>query len=65
MTKKEKLQEKTFEELQKQVEELRENLHKFRFGLSHSKTRDIKSGRNLRKDIARNLTAMKVVKKNK
>lgn len=49
---------KTEKDLAKALVEKREALRKFRFGISGSKTRDVKEGRNLRKDIARILTEL-------
>lgn len=40
------------------VHEARESLRKFRFGISGSKTRNVKEGRNTRKHIARILTEL-------
>ncbi len=44
---------KNIEELQKVIREKREALQAFRFGTSGSKTRNVKEGKMLRKDIAR------------
>jgi ribosomal protein L29 len=44
---------KNIEELQKVIREKRESLQAFRFGTSGSKTRNVKEGKMLRKDIAR------------
>ena len=38
----------------------REQLRSFRFGMAGSKSRNVKEGNNLRKDIARILTEMNV-----
>lgn len=48
--------EKNDKELEKLLVEKRNNLRDFRFGVAGSKVRDVKSGRNLKKDIARILT---------
>jgi ribosomal protein L29 len=48
-----KLSEK---DLVKTLFEKREALRQFRFGTSGSKTRNVKEGRNLRREIARILT---------
>ena len=45
-------------DLAKALVEKREALRKFRFGISGSKTRNVKEGRNLKKDIARILTEL-------
>lgn len=47
------LSSKTNTELQAILLEKQEALRLFRFGLAGSKTRNIKEGRSLRKDIAR------------
>ncbi len=49
---------KTPADLAKLVSEKREALRLFRFGAAGAKAKDVKEGRNLRKDIARLLTAM-------
>jgi ribosomal protein L29 len=46
-------------ELQELLKEKREALRTFRFGVAGSKTRNVKEGKNLRKDIARILTVLK------
>ncbi len=43
----------TIEDLQKEIAEKREALRKFRFGEAGSRTRNVRSGRTLRRDIAR------------
>jgi ribosomal protein L29 len=47
---------KTHADLMKMVAEKRETLRVFRFGGAGAKTKDVKQGRALRKDIARILT---------
>lgn len=47
---------KTETELIKSLVEGRENLRKFRFAQSHAKTRNVKEGRDIKKNIARALT---------
>lgn len=49
--------QKTKQELAALLEEKRKALREFRFGSAGSKVRDVKEGRNLRKEIARILTA--------
>lgn len=48
--------EKSDKELEKDLLTKREQLREFRFKLSGSQTRDLKEGKNLKKDIARILT---------
>lgn len=43
----------TIEDLHKEIAEKRENLRTFRFGEAGSRTRDVRAGRTLRRDIAR------------
>ena len=49
---------KTKAELETMVSEKRESLRKFRFGVSGSKIKNTKEGRNLRKEIAQILTVV-------
>lgn len=42
----------------KMLYDARESLRKFRFGISGSKTRNVKEGRDTRKEIARVLTEL-------
>ncbi|OHA26890.1 MAG: 50S ribosomal protein L29 [Candidatus Taylorbacteria bacterium RIFCSPHIGHO2_02_FULL_44_36] len=53
------LSEKTVPKLEHLLVEKREALRKFRFGVAGSKSRDVKEGRNTRKEIARVLTELK------
>lgn len=46
------------QDLQKEIVEKREALRVFRFGEAGSRHRNVREGRNLRKDIARLLTEM-------
>jgi len=39
-------------ELVKELKETKDSLRQFRFGISGSKTKDVKAGKNLRKKIA-------------
>lgn len=57
------MKEKMEKDLVRDLNEKREVLRKFRFGISGSKTRDVKEGRNTRKEIARILTEINVRKK--
>lgn len=49
---------KTKEELVKNLKEKEEALRNFRFGVSGSKTRNVREGRGLRRDVARIKTEM-------
>jgi ribosomal protein L29 len=49
---------KSAQELVKALNEKQVALRSFRFGMSGSKTKNVKEGRNLRKEIARILTAL-------
>lgn len=51
-------QVKTKEELHRMVSEHREKLRVFRFAMAGSKTKNVKEGHALRKDIARMLTEL-------
>lgn len=53
---------KTETELHKALNDKRETLAKFNFGMSGSRTKNVKEGRNTRRDIARILTALKTTK---
>lgn len=56
------LKNKTVEELRKLLSEKRALLKDFRFGVSGSKTKNIKEGSNLKKDIARIMTSLNASK---
>lgn len=45
-------------DLKKDLIELRESLREFRFGVAGSKVRNVREGRNVRKDVARHLTEL-------
>ncbi|NCN07999.1 50S ribosomal protein L29 [Candidatus Parcubacteria bacterium] len=49
---------KAKDELVKSLYEKREALRQFRFGLAGSKTRNVKEGANLRKEISRIMTEL-------
>lgn len=49
---------RTIESLQQELTEKREALRVFRFGGAGSRSRNVRGGRELRKDIARILTEM-------
>lgn len=53
-----KLKDKSEKELEKMLKESREELRKFRFGMSGSRTRNMKEGKTLRNKIAQILTEM-------
>lgn len=53
------LNKKTEKELEKMLFEKREALRGFRFGSSGSKTKNVKEGFNIKKDIARILTELR------
>ena len=55
--------EKNDKELDKELVEKQTELRGFRFGIAGSKVRDVKTGKNLRKEIARILTE-KTARKN-
>lgn len=49
-------------ELKKALVEKRDSLAKFKFGMTGSRTKNVKEGRNTRRDVARILTALKASK---
>jgi ribosomal protein L29 len=51
--------ERSTEELKKLASEKREALRHFRFGGAGSRARNVREGRNLRKEIARILTELR------
>ena len=53
------LKNKDIAELQKQVADKREALRVFRFGGAGSRTRDVRAGRTLRREIAQVLTELR------
>ncbi len=53
---------KTAADMSKMLADKREALRVFRFGAAGSKTKNVKEGRAIRKDIARTLTAMNAKK---
>ncbi|MFO0718520.1 MAG: 50S ribosomal protein L29 [Candidatus Paceibacterota bacterium] len=54
---------KTEKDLQKALYDKRVALKNFRFGISGSKIRNVKEGRELKKDIARIMTELSVLSK--
>lgn len=57
------LTSKSSEEIQKSIADMRESLRSFRFGGAGSRTRNVREGRTLRRDIARMLTELSKRKK--
>lgn len=53
------LKKKNMTDLMKLLKEKRGELQKFRFGIAGSKSRNVREGRNLQRDIARILTEIK------
>jgi ribosomal protein L29 len=53
---------KTHADLAKLASDKRESLRVFRFGAAGAKTKNVKEGKGIRKDIARILTAMNAKK---
>jgi ribosomal protein L29 len=58
MTKQINYKDQSAGELQKHLAEKRAALQTFRFGVSGSRTKNVKEGRTLRKDIARIMTVL-------
>lgn len=56
MAKKINLKDKNDKDLLKELNERRENLRSFRFGIAGSKIRNVKEGRDTKKQIAQILT---------
>lgn len=59
------LKKKTEKELEKMLNDKREALRVFRFGMSGSKLKNVKEGHNLRVEIARILTTLNDVRPTK
>ncbi len=57
--------DKTPQDLNKLIAEKREGVRAFRFGSTGSKTKNVKLGRTLRKDIARIMTELSLRKATK
>lgn len=57
------LRKKTAGELQKELKDKTMALSNFKFGTSGSKTKNVKEGKNLRREIAQILTILKEGKK--
>jgi len=58
MTKMADIQKKSDKDMRKTLAELRESLRVFRFGIAGSKIRNMREGRNLKRDIARHMTEL-------
>ncbi|HEY4494659.1 MAG TPA: 50S ribosomal protein L29 [Candidatus Paceibacterota bacterium] len=58
MKKTNELKNKTVQDINKLIKEKAEALRHFRFGSTHSKTKNVKLGRTLRKEIARFMTEL-------
>jgi ribosomal protein L29 len=54
------LKNKTIPELTKLISEKREVLRHFRFGSAGSKTKNVKAGHNVKKEIARIMTEISI-----
>jgi len=54
------LNKKTEKDLHKMLNEKRETLRKFRFGSSGSKSKNVKEGSNVKKEVARILTELRI-----
>lgn len=54
---------KSTKDLIKLINEKREDLQTFRFGSAGAKVKNVKEGRNVRKDIARLMTALTIAAK--
>ncbi len=52
------IRKQTVEEIQRAIADKREQLRTFRFSEAGTRTRNVKEGRTLRKDIARMLTEL-------
>jgi ribosomal protein L29 len=53
------IKDQSAEDLKKSIAEKRESLRQFRFGGAGSRTRNVREGRTIRKEIARALTELK------
>lgn len=56
------LKNKTPQELQKMIVAKREDLRVFRFGSAGTKTKNVKLGKSIRKEIARMMTELNIRK---
>lgn len=64
MSKKKDLKNKNDKDLQKELNEKKESVRAFRFGIAGSKVRNVKEGRDTKKQIARILTELNLRKQN-
>ena len=58
MAKKTDFKKYTVDDLHKEIKEKREALRAFRFGSAGSRSRNVREGRTLRKDVARLMTEL-------
>jgi len=56
---------KSDSDLHKELKELKSDLQRFRFGMTGSKTRNVKKGKDIRRNIARILTELRARQKAK
>ena len=56
------LKKKTKAELEKMLEEKKVALNAFKFGIAGSKIKDVREGRNIKREIAQVITILKDVK---
>lgn len=64
MSKKNDLKNKNDKNLQEELSEKRESVRAFRFGIAGSKVRNVKEGRDTKRQIARVLTELNLRKQN-
>lgn len=57
------IKNKNEKELSKAIDERREKLRAFRFGIAGSKVRNVKEGKNLKREIAQILTEINIRQK--
>jgi ribosomal protein L29 len=58
------IKNKTREDLNKLLKEKKESLRVFRFGGAGAKSKNVKEGKNIKKDIAKIMTMMAQIKNN-
>ena len=56
------LKKKTKAEMDKMLEEKKITLNAFKFGIAGSKIKNVRDGRNIRRDIAQIITVLKDIK---
>ncbi|PIR82810.1 50S ribosomal protein L29 [Candidatus Kaiserbacteria bacterium CG10_big_fil_rev_8_21_14_0_10_59_10] len=54
------LKKQSIEDLQKSIADMRERLREFRFSEAGTRTRNVREGRTLRREIARALTELRM-----